>query len=331
MEITPHKYKRPWRQITFSSSKRPLKRERFGLADKDSHLSAHRSSEAPKPCHFLRLPVEIRLQIYAYTDIGGHTIEVLNLPIVRTSECTQCYRTYSNNPIDHELVYRLESDVDEEYKKRLATEPLLPLGPATYVTQMARPWRTGWITRSSSHPTNRKRCFSVHGLFGLTSVCRQIRADTQLLVYELNAYAFSDRNYNYSSAIRAFTRSLTEREIAAIHSIYWPLMNILLLPGNLRDAQLEEPDQTNCSKELKSLTGLKSVVLRHFGNGFHYVAERHVEEEKQELERMFAERGRQNYAVVRRFLRMVAVRRISALIDREDVKIECERSRSANF
>ncbi|KAJ8106461.1 hypothetical protein OPT61_g9522 [Boeremia exigua] len=225
-------------------------------------------------CHFLRLPTEIRLQIYAYADLGGHTIEVLHLPVIKIAQAKQCFRTYSSNPVDRELVYRLECANDQS---RRAAE--------------------------RSH----RRCFSVHGLFALTSVCRQVRADTQVLVYELNAFAFSDGNYNYSSAIRGFTRSLSAREIAAVHTVYWPLVNGLMYQRNGQGRELEELDRS-CAVELGALKGLERVVLRYFGSEFETVREKHSEAEAAELQSLLADRGGRDYAIKRQFRRTLAVR-----------------------
>ncbi|KAJ4986063.1 hypothetical protein SVAN01_08436 [Stagonosporopsis vannaccii] len=287
-----------------------------------------------KTCHFLRLPTEIRLQIYAYTDIGGHTIEVLNLPIIQTSKGVQCFRTYSTNPIDHELVYRLECPDDEHSVKPSPAEaPLKPLRSRGYLSGsitcgMPRP-RAG-TSYCSAEPAKRRRCFSVHGLFALTSVCQQIRTDTQVLVYELNAFTFTDGNYNYSSAIRAFTSSLTQREIAAIHTLYWPLVNVLVYRQGLHGVKLEEPDRS-CTEELGALKGLDMVFLRHFGPGFDSVAIKYSDAEAQELKEILAGHGAHAYAVEREYQRTLAVKTMNVLLARKHVEVHCERSWRANF
>ncbi|KAF2632452.1 hypothetical protein BU25DRAFT_487943 [Macroventuria anomochaeta] len=322
------------RSLTFDNDDQDLQEEGVATSGRASEeqSTAEAKSDKSTICHFLRLPTEIRLQIYAYSDIAGHTIEVLNLPIIQTSRATQCYRTYSTNPIDHELVYRLESKDDNHYGKKPQPKPTRNWGysgPAICV--MPRSGRTSPSElSSSSEPTKRKRCFSVHGLFSLTSVCRQTRADTQSLIYEVNTFAFSDGNYNYSSAIRAFTQSLTEREVSVIHTIYWPLMNVLVYRRSLHGVSLEEPDRA-CVEELRALKGLKRVVLRYCGSEFNNIADKHSEYEKMELEGLLAEKGGWDYAVKRQFQRTLAVRGMKALIGREDVEVECEKTWRANF
>lgn len=283
-----------------------------------------RKLSEPGICHFLRLPIEIRLQIYTYTHIGGHTIEVLNLPIIQTSRGTQCYRTYSANPIDHQLLYRLKLKEDERYINR---------------TQIISTSRRRWLSpgrtspseqSSSSELAKRKRCFSVYGLFSLSSVCRQTRADLQMLVYELNTFTFTDGHYNYSRAIRAFTRSLTERKLSVIHTIYWPLVTVLVYRRSLRGEKVEEPESA-CAEELRALKGFKRVVLRYGGPEFNSLADKHNKGVKMELRGLPAANGRWDYALEREFRGTLAVRAVKALIARDDVTIECEKTWRAAF
>lgn len=274
--------------------------------------------------HFLRLTVETRLQIHVYTDIGGHTIEVLNLPIIQTSQGTQCYRTYSTNPIDHKLLYQLELKEDERY-----------VNGTQIISTSRRRWLSPGRTSpselsSSSELAKRKRCFSDYALFSLSSVCRQTRADPQVLVYELNTFAFSDGHYNYSRAIRAFTRSLTERKLSVIHTIYWPLVTVLVYRRSLRGEKVEEPESA-CAEELRALKGLKRVVLRYGGPEFNSLADRHNEGEKMELRGLLAANGRWDYALEREFRRTLAVRAMKAVIARDDVTMECEKTWRAAF
>lgn len=154
-------------------------------------------------------------------------------------------------------------------------------------------------------------------------MCRQIRADTHLLVYEHNAFAFTDGNYNYSSAISAFTKSLTEREVAAVHTIYWPLVNVLVYRHCLHGAQLEEPDR-RCAKELGSLTKLEKVILRYWGNEFN-IADKHSEAEANELRALLAPHGGWNYHVEKEYRRTLGVRAMKALLARE-IEVQCEKS-----
>src|SRR5690242_4619537 len=136
----------------------------------------------PTTCHFLCLPTKTRLQFYANTDIGGRIIEVPNIPIIQTSCGVQCFRIYSTNPTDRELVCRLECQDDEKLERLSPAEvpPHKPPrtwsyipGPIIYSMPSAR----GNLT-SSVEPVKRRRCFSVHGLFCLKRVCRQTRVGT---------------------------------------------------------------------------------------------------------------------------------------------------------
>lgn len=275
--------------------------------------------------------MEIRLQIYGYTDLVGHTIEVLNLPILQTSQGTQCYRIYNSSPIDHELVYRLERHNDEPYREVQPTsksysQSHFPAPPGVHVCRMPRPGRLG----RSTEPIKRKRCFSAHGLFSLTSVCRQVRAETHLLVYERNSFAFSDGNYNYSSAIRAFTETLDERELSSIHTIYWPMINALLYQRSIHGENIDEPDRA-CVEESRALKGLKRVVLRYIGSDIHNVTNKASEYEAKELKAIFAERGRWDYLVETEFRITLAIRGMKALLGSEDVEIVCDKTWRAAF
>ncbi|UPX14231.1 uncharacterized protein EKO05_0004720 [Ascochyta rabiei] len=255
------------------------------------------SEEAPKTtgiCPFLRLPTELRLQIYGYTDIAGHTIEVLNLPVLQTQQGIKCYRTYSTNPISHHLVYRLEHENDI---------------PA---------------------PTKRKRCFSVEGLFSLTSVCRQTRAETHLSVYKLNSFAFSVEYFNYGRAIHAFTHPLPEREVSSIHCLYWPLLQARVFQQSLHDARIEGSGWT-CVEELRALKGLNKVVLRHKATDVEKTPDEYSEDEAKELESLFAVRSGAEYIVERQFRRTLAVRGMAKLVGSERVELVCQKTWRAAF
>lgn len=264
------------------------------------------------------------MQIYSYTDIGGNTIEVLCLPTVQTSCGTKCYRTYSTDLVEYQLLYRVELKEDEKYEK------------GTEITSTSRrrwlaPGRTSSSAlTSSSNPLKRKRCVSVHGLFSLASVCRQTRADLQLLVYELNSFAFSDKHYNYGRAIRAFSQSLATRELSTIKTVCWPLVNVLVYRRSLRGEKVEEPDSA-CVEELRSLKGLNRIILRYGGPEFNSLADKHNEEERMELRSLLAANGGWDYGLERDFRRRLAVRTARALIATENVTIECERTWRAAF
>ena len=178
---------------------------------------------------------------------------------------------------------------------------------------------------SSSGPAKRRRCFSVYGLFSMASVCRQTRADLQVLVYELNSFAFSDKNYNYSCAMRAFTQSLTDRELSSVQAIHWPLVNVLAYRRSLRGEKVDEPDSTS-AEELRTLRGLTRIVLRYGGPEFNSLADKPDKEERLELQGLLETNGGWDYALEREFRRKVAVRTVKGLIAREDVRIECKKT-----
>lgn len=236
----------------------------------------------------------------------------------------QCYRTYSTDPTDHRLLFRVELKEDEKYEK------------GTKITSASRrkwlsPGRTSPSElTSSSEPAKRVRCFSVHGLFGLTSVCKQTRADLQVLVYELNSFAFSDGYYNYSRAVRAFTSSLTSHELSVVHTVYWPLVSILAYRRSLRGEKVEGPDST-CAEEFGALEGLKRLVLRYGGPEFSNFTDKHTEEERAEFRNLLAAHGGWDYALERDFRRTLAVRIAKALVVTKGVTIECEKTWRAAF
>ncbi|KAF3048794.1 hypothetical protein E8E11_010003, partial [Didymella keratinophila] len=295
------------RSLTFRDSSRVQETEEV----EKGVTSAPTSAPDPKPdaqllsnktgiCVFLRLPAEIRLHIYSYTDIGGNTIEVLSLPTVHTSSGTQCYRTYSTDPVEHQLRFRVECKDDKKYAKSNEVTPTL-----------RRRWLAPGHTSppeltSSSTPVKRKR---------------QTRADLQLLVYELNSFAFSDKDYNYGRAIRAFTSSLTERELSTIQTVHWPLVNVLVYRRSLRGDRVEEPDKT-CAEELRSLRGLNRIVLRYGGPEFNSLADKYNEEERIELRGLLEANGGWDYGLERDYRRTLAVRTAQALIAREDLTIK---------
>lgn len=168
------------------------------------------------------------------------------------------------------------------------------------------------------------RCFSVHGLFGLTSVCKQIRADTHLLVYRLNCFSFSEVNHNYGSAIRTLISTLTEREISAILSVYWPLINVVRCRPSPQGTSCDG-SEPNCTDELRALKGLQKIVLRHSGSESDYIAGNYTWAEQEELHRQIAERSNEIYSVKREFVRAVAAQDMMAFIKKEDVMVECKK------
>jgi hypothetical protein len=160
-------------------------------------------------------------------------------------------------------------------------------------------------------------------------VCKQTRADVQVLIYELNSFAFSDVQYNYSRAIRAFIQTSSERELFSVRTIYWPLVSFLAYRHSLRGENVEEPD-TACAGELRIFEGLRRLTLRYGGAEFNSFADKHNEEEKMELQRLLAVNDGRNYALIREFRRTLALRASKAVI-RDYVKAECEQSWRAAF
>lgn len=183
---------------------------------------------------------------------------------------------------------------------------------------------------NSSAPAKRKRCVSIHGFFSLTSVCRQTRADLYRSVYQLNSFAFSDKNYNYSRAIHAFTQSLTEQELPLIRTVQWPLASILIYRGNLRGERVEEPD-SGCVEEHRNLNGLNRLIFRYGGPELNRLADNHTEKEREGSLALLGVNGRRDYAIERKFRRTLAVRTARVLIARESVSIDCEKNWRAAF
>jgi hypothetical protein len=157
-----------------------------------------------------------------------------------------------------------------------------------------------------------------------------VRAETHLLVYERNCFAFTDGNYNYSSAIRAFTGTLNERELSSIHTIYWPIMNALLYQRSIHGTEISEPDRA-CVEELRALKGLERVVLRYTGSDIRNMTKTASEYEAKELKAIFAERGGWDYLVENEFRRTLSIKGMKALLGSEDVEIVCDKTWRANF
>jgi hypothetical protein len=158
-----------------------------------------------------------------------------------------------------------------------------------------------------------------------------MRADTKSLVYGLNTFGFSDRCYNYGSAIQAWTKSLSEREKAAVKTIYWPLRQAILFQQSLHGVRIQEPDRP-CVDELRSLPNLKKVVLRYTASDLQKRKGEFSVDEENELVRLFAEAGRVwDYGVEREFRRELAMRGMKSLIGNGKLEVECRVSRRAAF
>ncbi|KAF2997558.1 hypothetical protein E8E13_000842 [Curvularia kusanoi] len=320
-----------WRRIRSSNpgkETRDLQRKEAVTSEGalEQQTSVRVDANPPEICHFLRLPAELRLKIFAFTETRGNIIEVLNLPTVEIGQITQCYRTYSTNPTEHRLLYRLEPNADGEPETASASTQTKS-GLGSWRKYVPKPTSTG----RSQKLEKVKRCFSVHGLFVLPKVCRQVREDTHLLVYELNGFAFSAGNFNFRRALSAFQASLTAREMLAVYTLYWPFIDIVSHRRRLQDDGLESPLRQSCTEELRLFGALKKIVLRYFENDLRYLEGRWTEEEEQELKVILADRRSSRYQAPRELTRRVVMRSMVALIDRADTKVECERSWRAYF
>ncbi|XPS73910.1 hypothetical protein M3J09_006040 [Ascochyta lentis] len=284
-----------WNRQSGGSDHSPQEEEMTSeQASKERQSISEPVPEKPGTCHFLRLPTELRLQIYAYTDLANQTIEVLNLPIQPTEQGPQCHRTYSTDPSEHHLLYRLERGSDVPYARK------------------------------------QKRCFSIHGLFSLTSVCSQTRSETNLSVYELNAFAFSSENYNYGTAIRAFTLSLSKRQLSVVRCVYWPLLQARIFQQNLHGVRIEGCEWA-CVEEFRALTGLERVVLRYKATDVEKRLHEYSEDEAVELEGLLAERRGGDYVVQRVFRRTLAVRGMEKVVGSDAVDVVCRKTWRAAF
>ncbi len=201
-------------------------------------------NETPSP--LLRLPAELRIAIYSYLDLGGHTIEVQHESNILRAllDKTQSLARLRPAPRYSPLSYRLETPDDEP---RAPKKPFLTFG--------AEP------PEKSTKP---RRCVSVQGLFPLSLVCRQLRQDVTLLLYKLNTFSFSYHRCNYIPALESWIASLTAREKAAVTSICWPMRQARGVQHTLNGLPIPKPD-VDCSALLGQLTGLQSVVLRSEG------------------------------------------------------------------
>lgn len=251
----------------------------------------------------LRLPAELRNHIYRYLDLDQCTVEIISLSKTQFNALDENGVPFRHNPYPNEQIwYRLEEPADEEFS-------------------LDKP----------NVDTRRKRCASILGLFSLPRVCRQLRVDTLLLHYESPSFAFSDRRFNYAKAFPAFVQSLSSREKAAIRSICWPLRQAReFYASDKSHKPIELPDRA-FDRELGRLPSLKHVKLRYVATdvggvrltGADLVEFRSLVEDTDEGDRWRIER------VFRRELAMRGMRK--QLSDREDVVIECVRSKRVAF
>jgi hypothetical protein len=226
---------------------------------------------------FLKLPVELRLQIYSYLDLDGHVISVLSKPIstLHTAEEILWYRIESQEPTDTKI-------------------------------------------------THQPRYAHLGCLFAISSVCQQLRSEIIPMIYANNAFLFTDALYSYAISLPLFITSLTPSYLHSIKTIYWPLRQA-------RDIQrfgignLEPPDRS-CMEELRSLTGLKKVVLGFVVSDVG--AARMRESEIREMGVLgIGTPGMVDYAGERSFRRELAVRGMREVLGGSggEVEIGCER------
>jgi hypothetical protein len=279
--------------VTSDSSSHKQHAHHNGDDDDEDDRKKIQNPPRKEVCHFLRLPTELRLQIYSYTNLGGHTIEILHLPVSQHPfyDTKTCHPNSSSSahPTTRQLLYRLET-----------REQLTP----------------------------KERCFSINGLFALTSVCRQTRMETALLIYKLNAFSFSDAHYNYASAVRVWTASLHSRELHAVRTLYWPLRQALVFQHSVHGVGMRDPDRA-CEEELRALSGLEKVVLRYSAADVGRRVGEFSVEERRVLDGLFGEADQAwDYAIEREFRRRLAVRGMVRLVGRDGVDVLCEKLRS---
>ncbi|CAO2655120.1 Nn.00g101840.m01.CDS01 [Neocucurbitaria sp. VM-36] len=273
-------------------------------------ITARNQTESP----LLRLPAEIRNQICTYLDLGGHTIEVLHASDKTVDILDESGGRVHNSASSRSwqrLFFRIELNGDSKNTTTPPKPPLLGIGQGKRI-----------------YPIKRKRCASIPGLFSLPQVCRGLREDTLLLLYELNTFAFTDNSYNYSEALRSWVLSLDAPQKDAIRSISWPLRQAREYQRMLNGLPMEAPDR-DCSAEFAELSGLTNVVLRwvptDIGNGALSFSE------LAELSREYVRCGGGNYHIQRAFRRSLAQRGMQIQVNRADVQIEHVNTWRARF
>lgn len=145
-------------------------------------------------------------------------------------------------------------------------------------------------------------------------------------VVEGNGFAFSRGGYDYVDGIELFVQSLTVRERSVIRCIYWPLSHARdLYHANTKQPMSPPRDPAVCVDALRSLTGLKKVVLRYVATdvGGAILSAGETEEMK--------EVWGWDYVAEKRFRRELAVRGLKALLVDKEVEIVCEKTWRAGF
>lgn len=247
---------------------------------------------------FLRLPAELRNQIYSYLDFSICKVEVLSLAKNEYHALDANGQRLHHNPYsDNRLWFRLEQDSEQEFNlDRIGKEP------------------------------PRKRSGAVQALFALPHVCRQVRAETLLLCYE-STFTFSDFRYNYSKAFPAFVKSLSPREKAAVRSIRWPLRQAREYHYSRSSRRpMLAPDKA-FREEFRSLANLERVTLLYVATDVGDA--RLLEGDREEFQQLLEETEEDKYIVDRTFRRELAIRGMRKQVyDGREVEIQCERLRT---
>jgi hypothetical protein len=287
--------------------------------DKEAARTTEESEDAPaapsqipekpvdnaKTSPLLRLPAELRNQIYSYLDFGtNQVIEVTSLSTIEYNVLDASGVPLRHNPYNanNQVWFRFEQAADEEFS-----------------------------VAKLNIDTRRKRCASVQGLFVLPRVCRQIRADTMLLHFAGPSFAFSDRRYNYAKAMPGFLQALSAREKKAVRSIYWPLRQAREFYHCGESGKVMTPPDKAFQTEFGKLPNLERVVLRYVATDVGSARLKGSDlEEYQALiaDVVVGERYRAEN-VFRRELAMRGMRR--QLSDREGLTVECEQTKKAAF
>lgn len=249
----------------------------------------------------LRLPAELRNQIFCYMDYSSYVIQVLSLSKTEYNALDEKGTPLIHNPYPNDQIwFRIEKAADEEFS-------------------LDKP----------NIDTRRKRCASILGLFALPYVCQQIRAETMLMYFEGPFFAFSDRRYNYAKAFPSFLKSLSPREKAAVRSIHWPLRQAReFYHRSQNEKPMEAPDQAFVN-ELRKLPNLERVVLQYLATDVGGL--RLTGSDETELEALMEDMAvGERYTVERVFRRELAVRGMMWQISHKDgVNIQCEKRRVA--
>jgi hypothetical protein len=306
-----------WRKLLgFSSSttasSTDYQTDKAARTTEDSEDASATSSQIPekpvdnaKTSPLLRLPAELRNQIYSYLDFGtNQVIEVTSLSTTEYNVLDASGVPLRHNPYNanNQVWFKFEQAADEEFS-----------------------------LAKLNIDTRRKRCASVQGLFVLPRVCRQIRADTMLLHFAGPSFAFSDRRYNYAKAMPGFSQTLSARERAAVRSIYWPLRQAREFYHCGESGKVMTPPDKAFQKEFGELPNVERVVLRYVATDVG--SARLTGSDLEGLRALIAdvvvgERYRAEN-VFRRELAMRGMRR--QLSDREGLIVECEKTKKAAF